>query len=346
MAFNSAISLLSLDKWPLDGCFCFFAATLLYWQACHFTLEGRPFQTLEDLNNPLTATRRAFLARAEAAKTGISATQAILFGNVFSGGFLFFRWIGEGYFPLSNLYESLLFLVWGISFIHLFIERTYLETAFLGSILAPILFILSAFATVVLPQEMQKAHPLLPSLQSDWLMMHVSCMLISYALLIVGSLFSILYLAIRSNEGLRKAVEPGDEPIRTYVTTTGIEVPESREKVFKISFLEILDTWSYRVIGVGFPFLTIGIIAGAVWANEAWGAYWSWDPKETWAFITWLVFAFYLHLRIVKGMQGKEVAFIGALGFLSLWICYLGVNFLGEGLHSYGFVYDSTFTYS
>ena len=102
--------------------------------------------------------------------------------------------------------------------------------------------------------------------------------------------------------------------------------------------LENIDNWSYRTISLGFPLLTIGIIAGAVWANEAWGSYWSWDPKETWALITWLVFAIYLHSRLLKGWQGKQTAILGTCGFFVIWICYLGVNFLGRGLHSYGWV--------
>ena len=95
---------------------------------------------------------------------------------------------------------------------------------------------------------------------------------------------------------------------------------------------------SYRIIGLGFPFLTIGIIAGGVWANEAWGSYWSWDPKETWALITWIIFATYLHARLTKGWTGKKAAILGGLGFFVIWICYLGVNFLGKGLHSYGWL--------
>ena len=112
---------------------------------------------------------------------------------------------------------------------------------------------------------------------------------------------------------------------------------EIREKS-KNSVIETLDTWSYRIIGLGFPFLTIGIISGAIWANEAWGSYWSWDPKETWALITWLIFASYLHSRIIKGWEGKKAAILGSIGFFVIWVCYLGVNFLAKGLHSYGWV--------
>ena len=99
---------------------------------------------------------------------------------------------------------------------------------------------------------------------------------------------------------------------------------------------QTLDNLSYRTLGFGFPLLTIGILSGAVWANEAWGSYWSWDPKETWALITWLVFAIYLHTRLTKGWKGTGPALIATGGFVIVWICYLGVNLLGTGLHSYG----------
>ena len=117
-------------------------------------------------------------------------------------------------------------------------------------------------------------------------------------------------------------------------TSSSLEVLEFG----KLKLLQSLDNWSYRIIGLGFPFLTIGIISGGVWANEAWGSYWSWDPKETWALITWLIFATYLHARITKGWEGKKTALLGGVGFFVIWICYLGVNFLGKGLHSYGWL--------
>ena len=97
-----------------------------------------------------------------------------------------------------------------------------------------------------------------------------------------------------------------------------------------------MDNLAYRCLGAGFALLTAGLISGAVWANEAWGSYWSWDPKETWALITWLVYATYLHSRLVAGKSKKEVATVGALGFIVVWVCYVGVNLWGVGLHSYG----------
>jgi cytochrome c-type biogenesis protein CcsB len=156
-------------------------------------------------------------------------------------------------------------------------------------------------------------------------------MMISYAILIVGSLLSILYLAFNffNNRKTQNIVES---------TISGTLSTANTLEVSQLSLLQTIDTWSYRIIGLGFPFLTIGIISGAVWANEAWGSYWSWDPKETWALITWIVFAIYLHSRLLKGWQGEKAATIGSCGFFVIWICYLGVNFLGKGLHSYGWV--------
>jgi cytochrome c-type biogenesis protein CcsB len=256
----------------------------------------------------------------------------ILLSNILFALTLLLRWITENYFPLSNLYESLIFLSWGISTIHLFVENQT-KSRLVGSISSPILFFLAGFSSLTLPTDMQKALPLVPSLQSNWLMMHVSMMMISYSTLIIGSLFSILYLAFSIF-------------IKDLVSVTSINITTSGEpssvipnnQLPKISLLQTIDLWSYRIIGLGFPFLTLGIISGAVWANEAWGSYWSWDPKETWALITWLIFAIYLHSRLIKGWQGKNAAILGSLGFFVIWICYLGVNFLGKGLHSYGWV--------
>ena len=243
--------------------------------------------------------------------------------GIVSSNFLLFlilglRWIISGYFPLSNLYESLLFLDWCLLFI-LIIAETKTRTKLLGAVLLPITLLIISFASLVLPTPMQEAAPLVPALQSNWLMMHVSMMMLSYATLILGSLLSILFLVVQK------------------FTTNNNKIQQSLAQT-KVQLLENIDTWSYRTIGLGFPFLTIGIIAGAVWANEAWGSYWSWDPKETWALITWLIFAAYIHARLTKGWVGEKAALLGSIGFIIVWICYLGVNFLGQGLHSYGFL--------
>ena len=289
---------------PVIACFFLFFAMIFYWISLYIPKNNFIFQVSKIL---------------------------VVSSNILFTITLLSRWIKEGYFPLSNLYESLIFLCWGISAIHLFIENQT-KSRLIGSISSPLIFFLSGFSSLTLPTEMQKALPLVPSLQSNWLMMHVSMMMVSYATLIVGSLLSILYLAFIAFNKKEKEVVLEVSPISSISSNT-ISTSSS-----KMSLLQTVDIWSYRIIGLGFPFLTIGIISGAVWANEAWGSYWSWDPKETWALITWLVFAIYLHSRLIKGWEGKQAAILGSCGFFVIWICYLGVNFLGKGLHSYGWV--------
>ena len=260
--------------------------------------------------------------------------------------FLFFilcsRWVVAGYFPLSNLYESLLFLTWILLAAYLYLE-TKTGSRLIGAIVVPITLLISGFANLTLSPEMQKSSPLVPALQSNWLMMHVSMMLLSYGTLIMGSLLCILFLVISGYKDVDlKSTDTSSSAFYNvmvdYYEAKLISSSSEVSDFGKLKLLQSIDNWSYRIIGLGFPFLTIGIISGGVWANEAWGSYWSWDPKETWALITWLVFATYLHARITKGWEGKKTALLGGLGFFVIWICYLGVNFLGKGLHSYGWV--------
>jgi cytochrome c-type biogenesis protein CcsB len=268
----------------------------------------------------------------------ISATVA----NILLFFILASRWIISGYFPLSNLYESLLFLTWTLLTVYLYIEFKT-KSKLIGATLIPVTLLINGFANLKLPLEMQKASPLVPALQSNWLMMHVSMMMLSYGTLILGSLLSLLFLVISRGQEIdlkpiNNAYLSFSNIVGTYYEKQDRQLPIEYESLGKQKLLYSLDNWSYRVIGLGFPFLTIGIIAGGVWANEAWGSYWSWDPKETWALITWIVFASYLHSRLTKGWEGKKTAILGSLGFIVIWICYLGVNFLGKGLHSYGWL--------
>jgi cytochrome c-type biogenesis protein CcsB len=268
------------------------------------------------------------------------------FSTILANILLFFilcsRWIVAGYFPLSNLYESLLFLTWTLLTIYLYIELKT-NSKLIGAILIPVALLINGFANLTLSPEMQKSSPLVPALQSNWLMMHVSMMLLSYATLIMGSLLCILFLVISKYKDIDlKSIDDSSLPLYNimldYYEAKLLAPSNEMAELGKLKLLQSLDNWSYRIIGLGFPFLTIGIISGGVWANEAWGSYWSWDPKETWALITWLVFATYLHARITKGWEGKKTAVLGGLGFFVIWICYLGVNFLGKGLHSYGWL--------
>lgn len=284
------------------------------------------------------------------------------------------RWIEAGYFPLSNLYESLFFIAWGITAVH-FLAENMSRSSLVGIVTAPVAMGITAFAALSLPAQMQSAEPLVPALKSNWLMMHVSVMLLSYAALMVGSMLAIAFLVITRGQEielkgssvgtgafrdvryrLRKegvpvqssaiasaSVSTNDGTGNTAVLDSVATLPKPTASAplspQRLSLADTLDNISYRIIGLGFPLLTIGIIAGAVWANEAWGSYWSWDPKETWALITWLVFAAYLHARITRGWQGRRPAILAASGFLVVWICYLGVNLLGKGLHSYGWFF-------
>nr|AYP35124.1 cytochrome c heme attachment protein [Stromanthe stromanthoides] len=267
-------------------------------------------------------------------------------------GLLVSRWISSGHFPLSNLYESLIFLSCGFSIIYMISKRGNRQND-LSTITAPSTIFTQGFATSGLLTEMHQSAILVPALQSQWLMMHVSMMLLSYAALLCGSLLSVALLVITFRKNIHILGKGKGQNflilIKSFLFFFG-EIRYLNEKknvLQKTSFLSFrnyykyqltqrLDYWSYRVISLGFTFLTIGVLCGAVWANEAWGSYWNWDPKETWAFITWTIFAIYLHTRTNQSLQGTTSALVASIGFLIIWICYFGINLLGIGLHSYG----------
>nr|YP_009864457.1 cytochrome c biogenesis protein [Smilax china]YP_010518868.1 cytochrome c biogenesis protein [Smilax goeringii]YP_010624436.1 CcsA [Smilax gaudichaudiana]QKE32452.1 cytochrome c biogenesis protein [Smilax china]UXO95420.1 cytochrome c biogenesis protein [Smilax goeringii]WBF98636.1 cytochrome c biogenesis protein [Smilax goeringii]WBF99066.1 cytochrome c biogenesis protein [Smilax gaudichaudiana] len=261
-------------------------------------------------------------------------------------GLLVIRWIYSGHFPLSNLYESLIFLSWGLSIIHM-IPYFRNHKNDLSAITAPSAIFTQGFATSGLSTEMHQSSILVPALQSQWLMMHVSMMLLSYISLLCGSLLSVALLVITFRKNIDTFLKSNNFLIKSFFFW-GVEYLNEKRSVFKntsfISFrnyykyqlTQRLDYWSYRVISLGFTFLTIGILSGAVWANESWGSYWNWDPKETWAFITWIIFAIYSHTRTNQSLQDTNSALVASIGFLIIWICYFGINLLGIGLHSYG----------
>ncbi|HEY9853772.1 MAG TPA: c-type cytochrome biogenesis protein CcsB [Leptolyngbyaceae cyanobacterium] len=347
------MDLVALQNWLDNASFAvLFITMLIYW-------AGAAFPSIPYLPNLGTA--------------------GMAIANMSIAALLGARWLEAGYFPLSNLYESLFFLAWGITAVHLIAENMS-RSRLVGAATSPVAMGITAFATLTLPTNMQSAEPLVPALKSNWLMMHVSVMMLSYASLMVGSLLAIAFLIVTRGKNielrgssvgtggfrnnhyqLRRSGTLVTEPAAiTQSTTPPIESNGSTKTAVlnlvetkpaqkiatsellspqRLSLAEILDNISYRIIGLGFPLLTIGIIAGGVWANEAWGSYWSWDPKETWALITWLVFAAYLHARITRGWQGRRPAILAATGFVVVWVCYLGVNLLGKGLHSYGWFF-------
>nr|YP_010907571.1 cytochrome c biogenesis protein [Tillandsia dasyliriifolia]YP_010911266.1 cytochrome c biogenesis protein [Tillandsia limbata]YP_010911970.1 cytochrome c biogenesis protein [Tillandsia makoyana]YP_010912234.1 cytochrome c biogenesis protein [Tillandsia may-patii]YP_010912586.1 cytochrome c biogenesis protein [Tillandsia nicolasensis]YP_010916455.1 cytochrome c biogenesis protein [Tillandsia tehuacana]WIL83584.1 cytochrome c biogenesis protein [Tillandsia dasyliriifolia]WIL87455.1 cytochro len=261
-------------------------------------------------------------------------------------GLLISRWISSGHFPLSNLYESLIFLSCSFFIIHMIPKIRNLKND-LSTIIAPSTIFTQGFAMSGLSTEMHQSTILVPALQSQWLMMHVSMMLLSYAALLCGSLLSVALLVITFRKNIKIFCKSYNLLIKSFFFGE-IEYLNEKRSVFKntsfplfqnyykYQLTERLDYWSYRVISLGFTFLTIGILCGAVWANEAWGSYWNWDPKETWAFITWTIFAIYLHTRTNINWKGTNSALVASIGFIIIWICYFGINLLGIGLHSYG----------
>nr|ANS11061.1 cytochrome c biogenesis protein [Euphronia guianensis] len=261
-------------------------------------------------------------------------------------GLLVTRWIYSGHLPLSDLNESLVFLSWGFSIIHM-VPSFKKHKNYLNAIITPSTFFTQGFATSGFLTDMHQSEILVPALQSWWLMMHVSMMVLSYAALLCGSLLSVALLVItfqkiirtrnKSNHFLSSSFSFGNRQYmakkKNIFQNTSFLLSRN---YYRFQLIQQLDYWGYRIISIGFIFLTIGILSGAIWANEAWGSYWNWDPKETWAFITWAIFAIYFHIRTNKNSEGLNSAIVASIGFLIIWICYFGVNLLGLGLHSYG----------
>ena len=229
---------------------------------------------------------------------------------------LILRWVasyemGIGHAPLTNLYESLIFFAWAIVALYLTIEwRT--KNRSLGAFVVPVAFLCMAFASLS-PGINSRIQPLIPALQSNWLTSHVLTCFLGYAAFTVAFALGLMVL-LKARDG-----NPG-EGVPRFLRL----IPD----------MDSLDELIYQSTVLGFVFLTIGIMTGSVWAHYAWGSYWSWDPKETWSLITWLVYAIMLQSRYVRGWRGKRMAVMAIIGFISVLITYLGVNYL-PGLHSY-----------
>ncbi|MDK9718576.1 MAG: c-type cytochrome biogenesis protein CcsB [Trichlorobacter sp.] len=220
--------------------------------------------------------------------------------------------MGMGHAPLSNLYESVVFFAWSIVLIFGIIDAKY-KYRIIGAFVMPFALLSMAWGQLYLPTDI---NPLMPALQSNWLLYHVLTCFLGYAAFAVACGVSIMYLIKAKFE------EKGNDAAGSVIA----HFPPTK----------ILDDLNYKAIMVGFPLLTLGIITGAAWANYAWGTYWSWDPKETWSLIVWFVYAAFLHARFTKGWVGKRAAWLSIIGFAATIFCYLGVNLLLSGLHSYG----------
>ncbi|MDD9304394.1 MAG: c-type cytochrome biogenesis protein CcsB [Desulfobacter sp.] len=238
----------------------------------------------------------------------------IVIGLVANTGGILLRWVesyqmGYGHAPFSNMYESLVFFSWTVAALYIFVEFKYRESI-IGVFVSPLIFLAIAYASFD-PSISSKISPLIPALKSNWLIAHVITCFLGYAGFALAFGFSFMYF-----------IKPKD--------------PDGVSIFARLPDWEIIDEMTYQMIVFGFLFLTIGIITGAVWANSAWGKYWSWDPKETWSLITWFVYAIFLHLRLMRGWQGRNLALVSIIGFVAVLFTYFGVNYLLSGLHSYG----------
>jgi len=222
--------------------------------------------------------------------------------------------MGIGHAPLTNMYESVVFFAWTIVALYLIIEWKF-KTQIIGVFTVPFAFLAMAYASM--STDINKSiSPLVPALQSNWLIAHVVTCFIGYAAFAVAAGLGLMYL-IKNNSSKSE------------------ETPQSGI-LAALPPVSIIDTITHKVMIFGFIWLTIGIVTGAIWANSAWGTYWSWDPKETWSLITWFIYAITLHARYTRGWGGARIAWLAILGFISVLFTYYGVNFLLSGLHSYG----------
>jgi len=244
---------------------------------------------------------------------GIAATSLISAGLLIHTVGLIYRWVethrtGYGYVPLSNMYESLMFFSWTIVLIYLLLEFQFKQRII--GIFATLFAFMAIAASSILPGSDATIRPLMPALQSNWLSIHVITCFFGYAAFAVSFGISLLFLIQHRWEGISGGVG---------------WLPKTKT----------LDEINYRSIVIGFPMLTVGIITGAAWAHYAWGSYWSWDPKETWSLITWLIYAAFLHARITRDWRGRRMAILSLVGFMAVLFTYFGVSYILSGLHSY-----------
>ena len=268
-----------------------------------------------------------------------------------------------GHIPVSNLYEVFILFTWMTTTFYLYYESHY-KTRALGAFVMLVVSAAVAFLvwyTVV--REAQAIQPLVPALQSWWMKVHVPANFIGYGTFAIAAMVAFAYLIKQqANEthwlklaplwilGVVLCFEPIVFRVSTqdggtgyWVVYTGVSalmvagILFGRKRIAaRLPSLEVLDDVMYKAIAVGFAFFTIATVLGALWAAEAWGGYWSWDPKETWALIVWLNYAAWLHMRMMKGLRGTVASWWALVGLAITTFAFLGVNMFLSGLHSYG----------
>ena len=244
---------------------------------------------------------------------------------------LVFRGVALNFFPLTNLYESLVIFAWAIIAAYLFLEWKFKIDSF-GWVVSAFLLIVFLYASW-LPPGQKQISPLVPALQSYWRTIHVPPLLMSYALFLIGAFSSVGYLC--ETKIFNRSNQDKKDIKITRETKSGIKINSYVREISERA--HFFDEVTYRCVTFGFPLLTTGIINGALWANHAWGALWQWDPKETMALVTWFIYATYLHFRLNTKVSGNVLAFISIIGIAMVYLTYLGVNqFNFGGLHTYG----------
>jgi cytochrome c-type biogenesis protein CcsB len=213
------------------------------------------------------------------------------------------RSVLTGRLPLSTGYEFLLTFAWGIVLLYLIFElRTAVKAA--GGFVLASAWALLAFIWILMPEQPNAVAPLMPALKSGWLTVHVLTAVAAYSAFALACGLSALYLWRYRDDGVKEGEA-------------------------------LLDELIYKVVAFGFMMLSLTIVTGAVWAEKAWGSYWSWDPKETWSLVTWIIFGIYLHIRKYRGWRGRPAAILVVVGFLAVLFTFFGVNYLLPGMHSY-----------
>lgn len=233
---------------------------------------------------------------------------AAIFGFLTQCFALIIRWLLSGFPPMSNLYESMALFAWSVVLVFLIIDYRF-HLSIIGTFIMPLAFLITGYSALLDDSII----PLMPALQSYWLSIHVMSCFLSYACFACAFCLGIMCL----------------------LQERQLKLKHTGKLLEMLPSLEVLDTINHNMVLFGFILLSAGIITGAIWASEAWGSWWSWDPKETWSFITWLIYAAYLHARLNSGWRGKRAAILSVIGFVCVLFTYLGVSYLFPGLHSY-----------
>jgi len=240
------------------------------------------------------------------AATGMSAVSLVMLTIG-----LALRTIQSGHWPLATTYEFTLVFLWGTVLVYLLLERV-MNTRAGGAFILPIAFLIATYAWVLMPSSARAPHPLLPVLRSIWLQLHTLTAAVGYGGLTAACGAGLMYLLKEAHSGLAE----------------------------RLPSLQKLDAYNYRAVAFGYPWMSLAIITGAIWAQVAWGNYWSWDIKETWALLIWLVYTLFFHTRVIRGWRGRPTAIISVVGFLMVLFTCLGVGWLArevdlESLHVY-----------